>query len=58
MLCALIFQVSGETYKFSIDSEQNIFKKLFHGRFIAKFLKEIFWEDIAEQLVFFIFSFR
>ena len=47
--------------KFNIDSEQQIFEKLFHGRFIyllSELLPEICWEEKAEEIyIFFIFRF-
>ena len=43
----------------NVDSEWQIFEKLFHGRFIYSqgFLPEICWEEIAEEIFFFHISF-
>ena len=45
--------------QFNVDSERQIFEKLFHGRFIllSEFLLEIWWEEVAYELFFF-FIFR
>ena len=42
----------------NVNSERQIFKKLFHGRFISlsEFLPEICWDEVAEE-IFFIFNF-
>ena len=44
----------------NVDSERQIFEKLFFGRFYlpSKFLSEICWDKIAEEIFFFYFSFR
>ena len=41
--------------QFNVDSEQQIFEKLFHGRFIllSEFLSEICWEEIGLEIFFF-----
>ena len=46
--------------QFNVDSEQQIFEKLFHGRFIllSEFLSEICWEEIGLEIFFFFFIFR
>ena len=44
--------------QFNVDSERQIFEKLFHGRFnlLSEFLPEMCWEEVAEE-IFFIYHF-
>ena len=44
--------------QFNVDSERQIFEKLFHGNFylLSEFLPEICWEEVAEE-IFFVFRF-
>ena len=43
MLCALILYVRARDLQFNVDSELQIFEKIFHGKFylLWKFLPEI-----------------
>ena len=54
MLCVLFLYISGGTYSFKVDSEQQIFWETFHGNFIllSEFLPEIRWEEIADEILF------
>ena len=48
-----------QNLRFNVDSERQIFEKLFHGRFIllSEFLPEIYWEKNVEVFFCFIFCF-
>ena len=52
MLCALILYMKSGTYSFKVDSEWQIFKKLFIAILfqISEFLPEIYWEEVAEEI--------
>ena len=39
--------------EFNVDSERQIFEKLFQGFLFSEFLKEICWEEIGEEIFFF-----
>ena len=45
--------------QFNVDSERQIFEKLFSWQFylLSEFLPEICWEEVAEEIFFFIFHF-
>ena len=55
MLRALNFIREWRDLQFNIDSERQIFEKLFHGRFIftLKVLLKIRWEEVAEEIFFY-----
>ena len=57
MLCALILYVKGQGLQFNVDFQRQVFKKLFHGRFLFTLgvFSEICWEEVAEEV--FLFSY-
>ena len=54
MLCVLILYISGWTYSLKSTPNDRFFWEIFHGNFnlLSEFLPEIYWEEIAEEILF------
>ena len=58
MLYALILYISGGIYSLTWTPNDGFLRNLFMaGLLLSEFLSEICWEEIAEEIFFFIFHF-
>ena len=59
VVCVNFLYISGWDLQFKVNSKRQICWETFHGSFIyySEFLPEICWEDIAEEILFYVFCF-